>query len=465
MPKISLLIAFTLLALFAQAHAQTASYQRQAREVYAKVIGFRTIDTAEGHQQTAAMAAYLVDLMKAGGVPAADIETVKEGDLTAFLVRMPGKDTRKPVLFSAHMDVVDAHPADWTRDPFTLVEEQNHFFGRGAADNKAGVVALVATILRLKAEGRKPARGLVFVFIGDEETDMKTTRRVVMHPWVRDAEFAINTDAGGGLLDGSGRDLIYLVQGAEKTYATFELTVANPGGHSSRPREDNAIYQLAHALMKIDAYRFPVMANALTRRYLGAVGSVESGPVGDALRKFAADPNDAAAAETLRTTPEFVGTTRTTCVPTMLEAGHAENALPQMAKAIVNCRVFPDIPVERVREELGATIADSQVKITLRGTAKPSPVSQMRKDVLAAIEHAVRAKHPSVPVVPYLESGGTDGKIYRSHGIPTFGSSGAFANPDEVYAHGLNERIPVVAFYEGLDHIYRLAIEFGGTER
>jgi acetylornithine deacetylase/succinyl-diaminopimelate desuccinylase-like protein len=255
------------------------------------------------------------------------------------------------------------------------------------------------------------------------------------------------------------------VQGAEKTYATFELTVTNPGGHSSRPRADNAIYQLVHALEKVEAHRFPVMSNDLTRAYLGAVGQAKEGEFGAALRRFAADPNDAAAAEALAKAPEFVGTTRTTCVATMLAAGHAENALPQSAKATVNCRIFPGVPVETVRAELVAAIADDGVKVTTLDTPEASPVSEMRPDVMAAIGRAVHHYHPGVPIVPYLESGGTDGKVYRTAGIPTFASSGLFAKPSEMYAHGLNERLPVVAFYEGLDHIHRLAVELGGAER
>jgi acetylornithine deacetylase/succinyl-diaminopimelate desuccinylase-like protein len=283
---------------------------------------------------------------------------------------------------------------------------------------------------------------------------------------VANAEFAINTDAGGGLLDdATGKPLIYLVQGAEKTYATFELAVTNPGGHSSRPRADNAIYQLARAMLKVEAYRFPVMASDLTRAYLGAVGQAQTGEVGDALRRFAADPTDAAAAETLSKAPEFVGTTRTTCVATMLAAGHAENALPQSAKAAVNCRIFPGVPVETVRDALAAAIADPEVKITTLDKPEASPVSEMRPDVMKAITSAVHEMYPGVPVVPYLESGGTDGKVYRTAGIPTFASSGLFSKPSEMYAHGLNERLPVRSFYEGLEHIYRLAVELGEAKR
>jgi len=446
--------------------AQIAPYQVKAREVYARIIGFRT---AAGQNQTGAMAEWLADVLRAGGVPASDIATLEAGGATAMLVRIPGRKApgrtaARPILFSAHMDVVDARPADWQRDPFTLIEEDGYFYGRGTMDNKAGVTALVSTILRFTAERLHPTRTLVFAFVGDEETGMETTRAIAAHPWVKDAEFAINADAGGGALDdATGKPLIYLVQGAEKTYATFDLTVTNPGGHSSRPRADNAIYQLAHALDRIEAHRFPVMANELTRAYLGAMGRAQTGAVGDALRRFAANPGDAAAADALAQSPEFVGTTRTTCVATMLQAGHAENALPQKATAAINCRIFPGVAVDTVRDELVRTIDDPEVRVVVRGTPTASPVSEMRPDVTAAITRAVHAVHAGVAIVPYLESGGTDGKVYRTAGIPTFASSGLFSKPSEMFAHGLDERLPVASFYQGLDHIYRLAVDLGGV--
>ncbi len=445
------------------AAADTPAYEAQAREIYARIVEFRT---AEGQKQTPAMVTYLMDVLTKAGVPASDIATLDAGEARAMIVRVPGQGRGRPILFSAHMDVVDARPEDWERSPFTLLEENGVFYGRGTTDNKAGVAALMSTILRLHDAKLQPARDLVFAFVGDEETGMLTTKLIAAHPWVADAEFAINTDAGGGLLDdATGKPLIYLVQGAEKTYASFELMVTNAGGHSSRPRADNAIYQLAHAMLKVEAYHFPVMANELTRAYLGAVGQAQPGEVGDALRRFAADPNDAAAAETLSQAPEFVGTTRTTCVATMLDAGHAENALPQKAKAVVNCRIFPGVPVETVRDALVMAIADSGVAVTVMDTPEASPVSEMRPDVMQAIAHAVHVKYPGAPIVPYLESGGTDGKVYRTAGIPTFASSGLFSKPSEMYAHGLNERLPVKSFYEGLDHIYRLAVELGGAKR
>jgi len=461
MQKLILATAALAATLSSTAIAQTASHEVKAREIYARVISFRT---AAGQKQTPAMVAYLIETLKAGGVPESDIVTLDEEGERAMIVRIPGRKPGRPILFSAHMDVVDARREEWERDPFKLIEENGTFYGRGTSDNKAGVVALVSTILRLKAAKLQPARELVFAFVGDEETNMNTTRQIAAHAWVKNAEFAINTDAGGGILDeAGGKPLIYLVQGAEKTYATFDLIATNPGGHSSRPRADNAIYQLAHALEKVEAHRFPVMATDLSRSYLGAVGKQQPGPLGEALRKFAADPTDAGAADVLAKSPEYVGTTRTTCVATMLDAGHAENALPQTAKAAVNCRIFPGVAVDSVRDGLVAAIGDPGVRVEVRGQPEASPISEMRPEVMAAITRAVHADYPGVTVAPYLESGATDGKVYRTAGIPTFASSGLFSKPSEMFAHGLNERIPVDAFYHGLNHIYRLAVDLGGA--
>jgi acetylornithine deacetylase/succinyl-diaminopimelate desuccinylase-like protein len=257
--------------------------------------------------------------------------------------------------------------------------------------------------------------------------------------------------------------MLYLVQGAEKTYATFELTASNAGGHSSRPRADNAIYELARAVTRVGEYRFPVMSNDLTRAYLGAVGKGTPGPAGEALRRFAANPEDSGAAEIIGNVPEFAGTTRTTCVTTMLNAGHAENALPQKATATVNCRIFPGVTVDEVREQLVKVVADPKIAVKVIGAPFASPVSDLRPDIERAIAQSIHKRYPKVAVSPYLESGGTDGMVYRTVGIPTWASSGVFINPTEMFAHGLDERIPVKSFYDGLEHVYDLARVLGGA--
>jgi acetylornithine deacetylase/succinyl-diaminopimelate desuccinylase-like protein len=453
-----LIFALALLAA-ASAAAQDAPYQRQARQILERLVSFRT---AAGHAQVPPMATYIAETLRAGGVPAGDIVTLPLEETVAMLVRVPGTDAAaRPILFSAHMDVVDARPEDWQRSPFTLVEENGYLFGRGVHDNKTGVTSMVSALLRMRAAGVRPRRTLVFVFIGDEETTFNTTRLAAAHPWVRGAEYAINTDAGGGGLAPDGRPLVYLIQGAEKTFASFRLTVTNAGGHSSRPRDDNAIYDLSRALLRVEQYRFPVMANALTRSYLGTLGRIVPGPGGQMLTRFAANPEDAEAAEALRRAPEYVGTTRTTCVATLAEAGHAQNALPQRATAVVNCRIFPGIQPETVRAALVAAIGNPAVTVETMANPQLSPVSEPRADVDAAIARSIHSRYPGIPITPYLESGGTDGLIYRSAGIPTWASSGLFIKPDEMFAHGLNERIPVASFYAGIEHIHDLAIALG----
>lgn len=460
-----LLITASALLWGTAGSAQTASHEVQARAIFERVVSFRT---AEGHKQVPAMANYLADTLRAGGVNADDIVMLPKGETTGMLVRILGRDTTaRPILFSAHMDVVDARPEDWDRNPYKLIEENGTFYGRGTLDNKAGVTALTSTILRMKRAGAKPRRTLVFAFVGDEETGLDeadgTTRQIAAHPWVRNAEFAINTDAGGGLIGPAGKPLIYLVQGAEKTYSTFEIVVTNPGGHSSRPRaNDNAITDLSRALLKISDYRFPVQSSPLTRAYLGAVGKVTPGAEGQALRAFAANPKNQVAADSIWKSAEFVGTTRTTCVPTMIEAGHAENALPQRASAKVNCRIFPDVPIENVRQQLVRIVGDPKVKVGIVGKPQLSRASELTPAIEAAITRSIRKSYPGVAVSPYLESGGTDGLVYRAAGIPTFASSGIFIKADEMFAHGKNERVPVKSFYEGVQHLHDLATELGG---
>jgi acetylornithine deacetylase/succinyl-diaminopimelate desuccinylase-like protein len=460
-----LAIGIALAGMSAPALAQQGPDQAQARQIFEKVIAFRT---SQGQGQVPPMVSYLEGVLREGGVSAQDIAKLPKGETVGMLVRIPGTDPNaKPVLFSAHMDVVDARPEDWQRDPYKLIEENGYFYGRGTLDNKAGVVALMSTILRLQKEGVKPRRTLVFAFVGDEETGLDeadgTTRQVAAHPWVKGAEYAINTDAGGGLFAPDGTPMIYLIQGAEKTYATFELTTTNPGGHSSRPRADNAIYDLSKAVTRVGEYRFPIMSNDLTRAYLGAVGKVTPGPAGEALRRFAADPKDQAAAEAISGSAEFVGTIRTTCVTTMLNAGHAENALPQKATATVNCRIFPGVSVEEVQQQLGRVVADPKVAVKVIGAPVASPVSGLRPDIEKVIAQSIHRRYPGVALSPYLESGGTDGLVYRSAGIPTWASSGVFIKPDEMYAHGLDERIPVKSFYDGVEHIHDLARTLGGA--
>jgi len=450
-----------LLVTATPAMAQDAPHQRQARQIFERLISFRS---AAGHGQIAPMIAYVQQTLRAGGVAEADMAMIPHEGSGALVVRVAGRDAgARPILFSAHMDVVDARPEDWQRDPFTLVEENGFFFGRGTGDNKAGVAAMISTILRLREAGQRPRRTLVFAFIGDEETGMATTRLVAAHDWVRNAEFAINTDAGGGLIGDDGRPGAYGIQGAEKAYASFTVTVTNPGGHSSRPRPDNAIYQLAEVLLRVRAIRFPVRTNPITLVSLRAQAMTLPPAQRQMLLRFVDNPADQEALASLMRDPSFGPEVSTTCVATLLEAGHAENALPQRARATVNCRIFPGDTLDEVRARLMEAVADPAILVETTGNPTVSPVSEPREDVTAAITRSIHRRHPGVAITPYLEAGATDGLVYRAAGIPTYASSGIFMRPSDMFFHGLNERIPVAAFYGAIDHIHDLAEELGGV--
>jgi len=331
--------ALLLSAPAALAEERTA-FELQAREIYQTVVEIRT---AKGQAKVPFMVDYLVRELKAGGFADTDIEVTdydSDGEPVQGLMvwyRAEGAPKQAPIVLLAHMDVVDALPDTWTRYPFELIEEDGYFFGRGTADNKYGVTSLVATFLRLKAEGFKPDRDLVMILSGDEETGMFSTRAQAqyVHEKVKPA-YVLNSDSGGLTLDAEGKALLYSVQASEKTFASFELTVSNPGGHSSAPRADNAIYELADALKKIEAYKFPVMHSPMTLASFKSAGAQTPGPLGAAMLAFAANPADEAAIAALRADPSTVGSTGTTCIATMLRAGHADNALPQRATATIN---------------------------------------------------------------------------------------------------------------------------------
>lgn len=437
--------------------------EAKAREIYETVIAMRT---AKGHGKVPEMAAYLADELKGAGFADKDIEIFPSGETAAMAVRYRGDGSSgaKPILFLAHMDVVDANREDWEHDPFTLREEDGYFIGRGVADNKYGVVNLTQTFMRLKQEGFTPTRDLVLVFTGDEETDMTTTRMMAYDKkdWT-DAEYALNSDGGGGAYDASGKLLPYFMQAAEKTYATFEVTATNPGGHSSRPRADNAIYDLAEALSNIRAHQFPVMANEITRASARAVGAMTGGDIGDALIAFSDDPEDEDAIKAIRASADFSNQIATTCVATMLRAGHAENALPQSATATVNCRIFPGIEIEEVRQALVDVVDNDALEIKAADDRYvASPASLPRDDVTGAISTALQARFPDIELVPSMSAGGTDGMHFRRADVPTYGAGALFAQLGDVNAHGLNERVPVESFYGGLDHWIVIIKELAG---
>ena len=461
MRKLLSLIAATLVAA-GGAHADApAPVRTQALDIFRSIIAFKT---SEGLHQVPVMAEYLAAKFRAGGFADEDIHVLPVGETASLVVRYRGGGKGgKPILLLAHMDVVTANREDWQRDPYTLIEENGYFYGRGTYDIKEEVALLTETFLRLKAEHFVPARDLVIVFTGDEETEQATAQDLVdRHRDLIDAEYALNGDGGGGTFDEkTGAPQLFTMQGAEKASVTFELTVHNPGGHSSRPRNDNAIYELADALKAVQAYRFPVMWNDWTIGGFKASAPATPGELGQAMARFAANPHDSTAADILWNSPQDVGRTRTTCIATMLKGGHANNALPQTATARINCRVFPGMSVDEVKSTLQKLVGD-KVEVSALGIpaiAKPSP---LRKDVIAAVTKAVHSVYPGTPIVPEMAPYATDGAIFSNGGIPTFGVSSAFIKDSDIFSHGLNERLPVSAFYNGLTYYYVLLKEIGG---
>ncbi|MFC4527757.1 M20/M25/M40 family metallo-hydrolase [Dyella halodurans] len=446
-------------AIAAQATTLDAN-QAQARDIFSHLIAFKT---EIGQGQVPVMVKYLADQFRAAGFPESDIHIIPHGETAAMVVRYRGNGTGgKPIALMAHMDVVTAKPEDWQRDPFKLTEENGYFFGRGTEDIKSGVTVLAANFIRLKKEGFVPTRDLIIVYTGDEETTQDTMQDLVEHHRdLVDADFALNTDAGGGELSESGKPLVYGLQTAEKAYASFELTTRNPGGHSSLPRPDNAIYELADALKKVQGYSFPVMWNDTTLASFKALGATTQGKLGEAMRAFAQDPHNQAAADVLAAEPSEVGKTRTTCVATLLRGGHADNALPQSATATINCRIFPGVAVATVQKTV-QDLVGPKVEVNLVGKAISSDASPLRPDVLAAVTKAVHTIRPGVTITPEQESGATDGLYFRAAGIPTYGVSGLFMKNSDAFAHGLNERIPVKSFYDDLAYWHVLLTTVAG---
>ena len=472
MPRLITLLAVSLIfgIATAQDHSSyyTEPYQKKALEIYRTSIRFRT---AQSHGQVPALANYLADEFRAGGFPDEDVhvlpsKSAESEDIASLVVTYRGdiSSTKKAILLLAHMDVVEALPEDWERDPFTLIEEDAYFFGRGTLDDKYGTTVLTATFLRLKAEGFVPSRDLVIAFTGDEETGgtVSTRSLVTEHRQLIDAEFALNADSGLGVLNGDDEAVSYLLDAAEKSSATFELTVRNPGGHSSMPRADNAIYDLASILKKIEAHRFPVRSNEITRKYFEMMADASEGELADAMRRFAKYPLDEEASDILYRYPSQVGLTRTTCVATMLTGGHARNALPQSATATVNCRIFPGVEIADVENALRKAADNDAVEFEVLGNPFASPASPLREDVLSATRKAVHALYPGIPIIPAMVPWGTDGKHLRLAGIPTYGVNGWFLRPDEDSSHGLNERVSVKSFFGGLEHWNIILRELAG---
>ncbi len=440
--------ALALLSGPAQSQPSPA-LRNQALEILTKGIAFKTV---AGSGQVRPYAEYLKGVLVEGGFAPAEVQVEDVAGSSVLVARYPGADrSKKPIVVLGHMDVVEARREDWERDPFTPVVENGYVFGRGALDNKFEVSMAVATLANLRRQGWRPGRDVVLALTGDEETQMRTTR--VLAERLKNAELVLNADAGGGQLDPQGKPIVYALQAGEKTYGDFRIVITDPGGHSSRPTRSNAIYRLTAALQKLAAYQFPAMQNELTRAYFQASAKGATGPTADAMRRFLANPQDPAAVASLSALPEYVGQVRTTCVATQVNAGHAPNALPQRAEANINCRIFPGVSREQVRQTLIQVIADPSATVTFQDNGTIEGVaSPLRPDVLAAVSRAVHARYPGLTIVPTQSAGATDSMHFRAYGVPAYGVGGIFIKPSDVFAHGLNERAPVAAIEGSLAH-------------
>ena len=376
-----------------------------------------------------------------------------DGNLVAVIKGT--NNAEKAVLLLAHIDVVDARREDWKRDPFTLIEENGFFYGRGSADDKSMAAVFLDLMIRLKREGLRPKRDLKMALTCGEETSNRINGVEYLLQYQRDlidAGFAIN-EGGGGLLSSSGKPLAVQVQAGEKIHQVYALEVTNPGGHSSRPVPENAIYRLAQGLGKLSGFRFPVEVTPVTRSYFEHIGPILGGEIGAAMTAVGKNPADPNALAVLTRDPTYNAMLRTTCVATQLEAGHAPNALPQRARAILSCRVMQGTTAEQVQTALEKAVSDPKVVISIVRRRDGSTAPPLTEEVIGPVRRVAAKMWSGVPVVPVMSAGATDGRFLMKAGIPTYGMSGIFAIPDEMNAHGLNEKVRVKSLYEGREFL------------
>lgn len=449
------------------ARAQTApSPEDRARadEIFEELIEIPSVsETPETVRAAEAMAARL----RAAGFPDEDVRVVDLEGTGNLLARYRGSSDAPPILLMAHLDVVDARREDWSTLPFERIEADGWWYGRGTTDNKAGAAILIANFVRWKEAGWVPARDLIIVLTGDEETSSASIRWTVSEglAWIgQRPAFALNTDSGTPVLGPDGEEQMHGIQTSEKVYFTLRLEVTNPGGHSSRPRPDNAIATLARGLVRLAGHAFPPLLNETTRAFFDRSAAFETdSAVAADMRAVAADPPDLAAAERLAAASSYHNALlRTTCVPTRLEAGHADNALPQTARATVNCRVLPGLDLEQVEATVAEILAEPDILISRVNVPTPSPPSPLSPEIMGPIERLTEEFWPGVPVVPVMSTGATDGLYARNAGIPVYGVAAIFGDPEDSRAHGKDERIEIARFFEALVFWRRMVEEIAG---
>jgi acetylornithine deacetylase/succinyl-diaminopimelate desuccinylase-like protein len=436
--------------------------QQRALDIFKELVEVNTV-TATG--DTARAAETAAARLRAAGFGESDLQVFtpapRKGNLVA---RLRGSGARKPILLLAHLDVVEARRQDWSTDPFQLIEREGYFYGRGTSDDKYMAAAFIANLIRYHEEGYKPERDIILALETDEEI---LDRNGVGIQWLLrnhrdliDAEFALNE--GGGVELRDGKPFRNAVQTSEKYILNYRLEVTDRGGHSSLPRNDNPIYRLSEGLVRLSKFNFPIKLNETTRAYFERVAELESGPIADEMRSVVSNRTDPEALSIvlMSQSPFYNAQLRTTCVATMLEGGHASNALPQSARAQVNCRVLPGESSADVREALVRVIADDKITVTQLYEPILSLPSVLDQEILQAIEKLTAEFWPGTPVIPIMSTGGTDGTHLRNAGIPTYGHSGLAI--EEFRAHGKDERVPVKSFFEGNEYLYRLVKVLSG---
>jgi len=466
-------LGLPLLAQSALPSALTAD-RAEARDIFRELIEINTTDTPRG-SVTAGTVAMQKRFLEAG-FPPEDVRLLgPDPNKQNLVVRMraAGATTKKPVLFLCHMDVVEALPSDWHTNPFEFVEKDGFFYGRGTQDMKESDAAMVATFLRLHRGGYKPKRDLILALTADEEGGKFNGAQwlVKEHRDLVDVGYVINLDAGGIELD-NGRTVVADVEATEKVYADYQVTATNPGGHSSRPRSDNAIYELTTALNRLAAYSFPFELNEVTRTYFRSLAGQEAGQTAQDISAILASPPDMAAAARLSAEPSFNSNFRTTCVATRLFAGHANNALAQTAQANVNCRIFPGHSPEEIREELISVFGDPKLSVKYvsdagvvsdiaperKAIVPPAPL----KEVFDPLTRITQQIWPGVSVTPVMENGASDSIYFAQAGIPCYGYSAIALERDDDRAHGQDERLPVDSYWKSLDFFYAFTKALGG---
>jgi acetylornithine deacetylase/succinyl-diaminopimelate desuccinylase-like protein len=443
-----------LLGIALLATADDPANNQLARDIYKELIEINTTDSA-GTTTVAAQA--MADRLKAAGFPETDIQVIGPNPRKRNLVaRYRGAGQRKPLLLVAHLDVVEAPRQDWSVDPFKFLEREGYFWGRGTTDDKAMAAAWIAAFLRFRKEHYVPDRDLIIALTADEEGGDNNGIQWLLanHRDLIDAEYALNE--GGESQMKEGTYLLNAIQASEKVYQSFRLEVHSPGGHSSRPLNDNAIYHLAEGLTRLSKFQFPAHMTEATTEYYKRMALLTSGQTANDMRAVSKNPLDRAALSRLSRSTHDNALLRTTCVATRLEGGHADNALPQLARAVVNCRILPGESPSEVRSTLIRVLADSKISVTAMEDAVASAPSPLRPEVMSAVERATNLMWPGVPVIPVMSTGATDGLYLRNAGIPTYGVSGFFQEVDDTRAHGRDERLGVKQFYEGHEFLYRL---------